>query len=84
MNKTEKLTHFATFGSEQLVGFDINPTTVGVYLDYATENELRARLNQEPFNNKYCTIYPISRFGEMSSKYGVCMYELEELLKLFK
>jgi len=71
---------FATFGSSQLVGFNINPMRVAVVIDGATEDELRARLKEEPFNNKYCTTYPERMLEDMKEKYGMVTLTVDELI----
>jgi hypothetical protein len=71
---------FATFGSNHLVGFDINP--MKVMLVHSNEKELREILRQEPFNNQYCTTYPISEADRMANMFGMKAITLDELLKL--
>ena len=69
---------FATFGGEQLEGFDVNPMKVAlVAMD---EVSLRARLRQPPFDNNYCTTYPIRKLAGMKSKYDMVKYTMAELL----
>ena len=77
------ITHFATFGSSQL-GFqtELNPMRVALALPGATENELRAELNKAPFDNRYCTTYPIEEFERMAKDYGMVMYDLKDVRSL--
>ena len=65
--------YFATFGSNQLEEFDVNPMKPMVYIPGASENELRQRLREEPFNNHYCTSYPINEYKNMK-KNGEYIY----------
>lgn len=75
-----KNNHFATFGGSQLEGFKVgNPMKVAVMKEGLTDDELRAELRKPPFNNEYCTTYPLERFEAMSKNYGVAMYDLDEL-----
>jgi len=74
---------FATFGSEQLDGFDVNPMKTMVGVKGATENMLRAILRQKPFDNKYCTTYKIERAEEFEKDYGCKLYELSELMEKY-
>ena len=74
--------YFATFGSGQLEGLELgglSPLDIGVYLKGATEEELRERLRQEPFNNRYCTSYPIERWDKMSKQFNMVLVDIEEL-----
>jgi len=73
--------YFATFGSGQLEGFKtINPMKTAVTKEGYTEEQLREELRKPPFNNKYCTTYPlIEEFEKMNRKWGVLMYDLDEL-----
>ncbi len=73
--------YFATFGSSQLLTFNVNPMKVAVYIKNATEIELRDALNQHPFYNRYCTTYPMESYQHMADDYGVVLYEMDELLK---
>lgn len=73
--------YFATFGSSQLDDFDINPMSVMVGIPKAKEMELRTRLQQEPFNNRYCTTYPILRAKRMEQEFNMKLYTLDELLE---
>jgi len=75
-----KETHFATFGGGQLETFDIDP--MNVILITENEEALREQLRQPPFDNKYCTTYPISYADEMEKKYGMKRITIEELLLL--
>jgi len=71
---------FATFGGSQLEGFNVdNPMKVAVSKEGLTEDELRAELRKPPFDNKYCTTYPIAEFEAMADKWQVKMYDLDEL-----
>jgi len=72
--------YFATFGSDQLQNFNVNP--MKVMLTSNNEHTLRTRLQKPPFNNNYCTTYPIERASEMIKKYNMQLYTIEELLKL--
>ena len=49
--------YFATFGSSQLEFSNLNPMKTAVTIEGATEEELRQKLREHPFNNKYCTTY---------------------------
>jgi len=73
-------THFATFGSSQLEGFNINPMKVMLTIPGTTEEQLRAVLQCHPFNGKFCTTYPISEADRMSMDYGLVQYTLQELV----
>ena len=72
-------THFATFGSSQLDFTNLNPMKVAVKIDGATEDELRAELQRHPFNNRYCTTYPMSMFKQMHDDWGLELYNLKDL-----
>jgi len=75
--------HYATFGSGQLQGFNVaNPCKVAVTKEGLTEDELRAELRKEPFNNNYCTTYPMDMFQAMADQWNVVMYDLDELRSL--
>lgn len=74
------ITAFATFGSDHLPNFHIN--SMKVILVAEDESELRQRLQEEPFNNHYCTTYPISQSQDMQDKYGMVEITLDELLRL--
>ncbi len=76
-----KIRFFATFGSGQLEKFDVEPTRTAVYLENATEGELRNRLQKKPFNNKYCTTYAIEKYAPMLLLWGVELYSIDELLE---
>ena len=78
----ENNTHFATFGSCQLLNFRIRPMNVILLSGEMTEEEFRERLRQEPFNNAYCTTYPIDKAAEMEDLFGMVKISLEDLLKL--
>ena len=75
--------YFATFGSDHLEKFDVNPMKVMVGIKGATEDMLRATLREKPFNNKYCTTYRIEKAEEFSKSYGTKLYELEELMSKY-
>ena len=80
--KISEAFYFATFGSGQLEGFSVNPMKVAVHMGCCSEGVLRGRLNKPPFNNRYCTTYPIERFAEMEDLWEMKMYSMEDLLKL--
>ena len=75
----KNIKYFATFGSSQLKDFDVDPMTVMVYIAGSNEEELRTRLRAKPFNNDYCTSYPINRAIEMPKSK---LISLDELLRL--
>jgi len=73
-------THFATFGNCHLEGFkNINPMKMAVTKEGLTEGDLREELQKPPFNNNYCTTYPIAKFKEMADKWYLDMYDLDDL-----
>ena len=73
--------HFATFGGGQLQGFNVaNPMKIAVAKEGLTEDELRAELRKEPFNNEYCTTYPMNKFQDMADKYDMVLVDLDELI----
>jgi len=74
------VTHFATFGGSQLRTFDVKPMSIMLVTD--NEAELRQTLNEPPFNNGYCTTYPISYAEDMELNYGMYQITLAELLRL--
>ncbi len=73
-------THFATFGGSQLPTFDVNPMKVMLVTD--DEAKLRETLRETPFNNGYCTTYPISYADGMERDYDMYQITLDELLRL--
>jgi len=76
--------YFATFGSDQLEDFEFPGGSTSVMLVSTTgqtENEFRASLTVEPFNNQYCTTYPLEEAHRMHVDYGMCEYSLAELYK---
>lgn len=75
-------TTFATFGSAQLRDFNVNP--MKVILVAEDEQELRQRLQEEPFNNQYCTTYDIKESARMQEQFDMYEITLPELLKLQK
>ena len=77
----EAYTHFATFGSDHLKDFGINPTEIMLVTD--DEQKLREILRQEPFNNQYFTTYPISYGKKMEEKYGMKFITLGDLIKSY-
>jgi len=79
-----KPTHFATFGSGQLKDFRADPMRVLLTMGDATRDELRQRLQQEPFNNKYSTTYPISEAERMASTYNMTLIDMEMLLNMYE
>ena len=77
--------YFATFGSGQLQNFNIDPMSIMVFIPGATEAELRERLQQEPFDNKYCTTYPAEPYYiQMTEQYNMSSITVDDLLKLEK
>ena len=74
-----EVTHFATFGGSQLAFTKLNPMSICAILPGGTEGELREALQQPPFDNKYCTTYPISEFERMESDFGMYMLTLDEI-----
>ena len=77
-----KPTHFATFGGSQLEGFNVHPMNVMVTMRGSTEGELRQRLTEEPFDNKYCTTYPISEAARMTKDFNMKLIDIDVLLSL--
>ena len=75
-----KYTHFATFGGGQLETFNVNPMLVMLVTD--NEESLRATLREAPFNNQYCTTYPISYAQGMTDNYDMFEVTLNELLRM--
>lgn len=75
---------FATFGSDHLSEFNIRPMSIMVYIPDEPEHVLRQRLNKPPFNNQYCTTYPIDHAEQMIKKYEMTLYTMDELLRLKK
>ena len=75
-----KNTHFATFGGGQLETFNVNPMLVMLVTD--NEESLRATLREAPFNNQYCTTYPIEHAERMANDYDMFEVTLDELLRL--
>jgi len=71
--------YFATFGSSQLEFSNLNPMKTAVTIEGATEEELRQKLREHPFNNKYCTTYPMEKFEAMNKEWGVEMYNLYDV-----
>ena len=74
-----KNTHFATFGGGQLETFNVNPMLVMLVTD--NEESLRATLREAPFNNQYCTTYPMSYAQDMIDNYDMFEVTLDELLR---
>jgi len=75
---------FATFGSGQLVDYDVSPVSVILLAPYGiTDSEFHAIL-QIRFDNKYCTIYPIEHMEEFILNYGMQVYTLQQLEDLHK
>ena len=72
--------YFATFGSSQLTAFNINPITTAVFIPNQPEYKLREVLQKPPFDNKYCTTYPMSAFPDMKDKYNMKLLTLDELM----
>ena len=75
----KEITHFATFGGSQLGFTKLNPMDIAAVLPGATEGELRAELNTHPFNNRYCTTYPISEFNRMEEEFGMRILTIDEI-----
>ena len=75
----KKITHFATFGSSQLAFTKLYPMSICAVLPGGTEEELREVLREEPFNNRYCTTYPISQFEDMRTNFGMYQLTVEEI-----
>lgn len=75
-------TTFATFGSGQLTDFNVNPLKIMLIAE--DESELRQRLREEPFNNRYCTTYDIKEAPRMQEQFDMYSITLSELLKLQK
>lgn len=76
--------YFATFGSDQLPGFKVDPLKTAVYIPDEPEHILRLALREPPFNNGYCTTYPMHQFEEMQRKHNTQLLTLDELMKLHK
>lgn len=76
--------YFATFGGLHLEGFAIkvSPMKIAVTKNGYSENELRAELRKPPFNNNYCTTYPMEDYEAMAVRYAVVMYDLDILKDL--
>lgn len=74
----------ATFGSSHLENFNVEPMGVMLYINGATENMLRAVLNEAPFKNGYCTTYPASQAKDMIEKYQYKLYSLNELMDTYR
>ena len=72
--------YFATFGSDHLSTFNINPLKVMVYVPYASETELCKQLQESPINNHYCTIYPIDRGPAREKQFGTYLISYDDLL----
>lgn len=77
-----KIKYFATFGGGQLEGFKVNSMKVMVYIPDVSEYVLRAAMQEEPINNKYCTTYPIDRAAEMERLYSMYLITYDDLMKL--
>ncbi len=75
----DKFTHFATFGGGQLTFTKLNPMRIMAVLADSGEQELRAALREPPFNNKYCTTYPISELPRMIEEYDMYVLTLNEI-----
>jgi len=75
---------FATFGGGQLKDFDVKPMDVMLLSGEDNEGMFRMKLRQEPFNNEYCTTYPIDRAAGMMDDYGMTTYTMNELLERHK
>lgn len=75
---------FATFGSDHLTEFNVNPMKVMLVLGNGNTScmDLRDTLQLPPFNNRYCTTYPIEEAEHMNQFWDMEIYTLEELLSL--
>lgn len=78
--------YFATFGSNQLEFFElggVSPLHIGVYLKDGSEDELRERLQEPPFNNRYCTSYPVEKWDKMSRQFNMILVDIDEVAKRY-
>jgi len=76
----DNATCFASFGSGQLIGFNVIP--MKVILVAEDEGKLRERLREAPFDNEYCTTYPIGKASTFINEWDCEAYTLDELLSL--
>ena len=77
-------THFATFGSNHLIEFDIPGGPMKVMLlsiPGQTEEEFRELLHCKPFDGRFCTTYKIEEAERMSQEFGMVKYSIAELFE---
>ncbi len=78
-------THFITFGSNHLEGFNIKPMKVMLYVENSvSEQHLRSVVAQTVIGKNYCGSYPIEEHEGMTSRWGMQLIELKDLLNLSK
>jgi len=79
MKDSKDIAHFATFGGSQLSFTKLHPMKIMAVLPGGTEEELRASLREYPFNNQYCTTYPISEMARMEDAYSMYALTVDEI-----
>lgn len=72
--------YIITFGSGQLLGFQVNPLKVALIIEADNENSARQKVfNFYGIGSKFCTSYPYSKIEEFKTKFNMREYTLDDL-----
>jgi len=81
--KTKECTeqYIASFGSDHLKDYNVNPLSTIIIIEGVDENSARETL-VELIGTKFCTTYPIDMLKSLQDKFELDVYTLEELKTL--
>lgn len=73
-----KIKCFATFRSGQLKDFNVNPRDIMLYIPFASEGELRFKLNTKDI--KFCNTFFVSQAPRMEKQFGMYPISYNDLM----